>query len=78
MTTQQTPTKSEPRSGLRPIYVISPSGAISDEARLASAIENLAHAGFAVKLDRSARSQYQRFAGRDEVRASSFGRAAGQ
>ena len=78
MTNQQSPLKPEPCSGLRPIYVISPSGAIADGTRLASAIENLARAGFAVKLDRSARSQYQRFAGRDEVRAASFGRAASQ
>lgn len=61
-----------------PIYVISPSGAVLDNERLKSARTNLARAGFAVKLDRTAVKRFQRFAGRDEDRAASFERAAKQ
>ncbi len=63
---------------LEPIYVISPSGAVASNGRLERAAANLQQAGYRLKFDRAVRSQYQRFAGRDEVRAASFDRAAQQ
>ena len=78
MTTKIASPKADRSSGLIPVYAISPSGAVTDEARLANAIGNLAQAGYAVKADRALRSRYQRFAGRDEVRAAAFDRAARQ
>lgn len=61
-----------------PIYVISPSGAVTDTVRLNAATANLAHAGFRLEFDRGALKQHQRFAGRDDERAASFDRAARQ
>lgn len=61
-----------------PVYVISPSGAVTDTVRLEAATANLAAAGFKLRFDRSALKQHQRFAGRDEERAASFTRAAQQ
>jgi muramoyltetrapeptide carboxypeptidase len=63
---------------LEPIYVISPSGAVPSDGRLELAAAHLKQAGYRLKFDRAVRSQYQRFAGRDEVRAASFDRAAEQ
>jgi muramoyltetrapeptide carboxypeptidase len=58
------------------LYVFSPSGAVPADGRLEHARANLARAGFAVRLDRSALAQHQRFAGSDAVRLASFARAA--
>lgn len=60
----------------RSIYAISPSGAVEDAGRIRRAVAHLTQLGFSVKLDRSALSVHQRFAGRDETRAESFARAA--
>ena len=58
------------------IYAISPSGAVEDPAAITRAAERLSSHGFPVTLDRSALAVHQRFAGRDEARASAFERAA--
>jgi muramoyltetrapeptide carboxypeptidase len=76
--TLQTPLAPDQKQTLEPIYVISPSGAVTSDARLDCATANLKRVGFQLKLDRAVRSQYQRFAGRDEVRAAAFDRAAAQ
>lgn len=60
------------------IYAISPSGAVPADGRLEHARANLAHAGYALRLDRTALRQKQRFAGSDRERAGAFERAAGQ
>ncbi len=59
----------------RSIYAISPSGAIEDPDRIRRAVAHLSQIGFSVKLDRSALSKHQRFAGTDKARAGAFDRA---
>jgi muramoyltetrapeptide carboxypeptidase len=60
------------------INLISPSGAVPDEARLRQACGHLASLGFEVRLDRSALARDKRFAGTDRARAGAFARAAAQ
>ncbi len=61
-----------------PVYLISPSGAVSRAAPLERSLENLRRAGFEPVLDRAALRRRQRFAGSDEQRAGAFVRAAAQ
>lgn len=60
------------------IYIISPSGAVGDPARLAVAAQRLRALGFHVATDRSARAVHERFAGTDRQRLAAIGRAVRQ
>ncbi len=60
------------------IFVISPSGAIDDAARLNRGIESLATLGFHALADRAALARDRRFAGTDATRLAAFTRAAQQ
>jgi muramoyltetrapeptide carboxypeptidase len=60
------------------IYAISPSGATRDPERLRRAADHLGQSGYAVRFDRAAFAQSQRFAGTDAQRAAAFSRAAAQ
>lgn len=63
--------------GAGQLYVISPSGAVADGARLTRARRLLHRHGFRVTLDPHARARWQqRFAGDDGTRLSAFDRAA--
>lgn len=57
------------------IYLISPSGAISDPESLVRARANLKALGYGTTLDRTALAVHQRFAGTDAQRLAAFGRA---
>ncbi|MGB7181367.1 MAG: LD-carboxypeptidase [Burkholderiaceae bacterium] len=59
-----------------PVYVISPSSAVTNTEGLPVAARHLEQLGFDVTFDRAARSRYQRFAGTDSARADAFMRAA--
>ncbi|MEK9719703.1 MAG: LD-carboxypeptidase, partial [Quisquiliibacterium sp.] len=69
--------KAQPVAGT-PVYLISPSGAISADAPLERALATLRAAGFAPVLDRAAGKVRQRFAGSDAERLGAFARAAKQ
>ncbi len=60
------------------IYLVSPSGAVPDEAVIERAGENLKALGFRTKLDRAALLREQRFAGTDAQRLAALTRAAAQ
>lgn len=59
-----------------PLYVLSPSSAVSDPAMFTVAKARLNDYGFEVTLDQEAQGRVSRFAGTDEQRAESFSRAA--
>ena len=61
-----------------PIYLISPSGAVSDPARARQAAGILDALGHPCSFDPAALKRSQRFAGTDAQRAGSFTRAAAQ
>lgn len=65
----------EPQQSL---YLISPSGAVSDPARARAAAGVLQTLGWRTRFDPAAMRRSQRFAGSDESRAGSFARAAAQ
>ncbi len=59
-----------PSDPQRPVYLISPSGAVGEEAPVDAALSHLRASGFEPVLDRTALSRSQRFAGTDAQRAS--------
>jgi len=58
------------------VYVVSPSGAVQDAARLRRAASHLRQAGFDVTFDPAAFRRSQRFAGTDAQRIAALERAA--
>lgn len=60
------------------VYLISPSGAVTDPERARAAAAVLAGCGHPNRFDPAALRRSQRFAGSDEARAAAFGRAAAQ
>lgn len=58
------------------LYLLSPSGALPDPAKLALAEKRLTKMGFKVKIDKAADAKHLRFAGTDKQRAQAFSRAA--
>lgn len=59
-----------------PLYIISPSSAVSDPSMFEVATARLNDYGFDVVLDQDAKAKVTRFAGTDEQRAEAFSRAA--
>ncbi|CAK7005767.1 MAG: Murein tetrapeptide carboxypeptidase [Kerstersia gyiorum] len=62
----------------RAIYVMSPAGAIRDQAELLRGADYLRSLGFEVTLDPAAAGRYQRFSGTDDERLAAFERAMAQ
>lgn len=60
------------------IYIISPSGAVSDPDRLKLAGRNLRKLGLQIRLDRQAGGHHQRFGGTDEQRLAAISRSLSQ
>jgi muramoyltetrapeptide carboxypeptidase len=58
------------------IYVYSPSGAVRDKTAFRRGVKRLTALGHQVEIDEAALSRHQRFAGEDETRLASIGRAA--
>lgn len=75
---QDLPTETRPNPEEVPIYLISPSGAVTDPDRARSASAVLAACGHPNRFDRAALRRSQRFAGSDDARAGAFARAAAQ
>ncbi|HEY9280866.1 MAG TPA: LD-carboxypeptidase [Eoetvoesiella sp.] len=62
----------------RGIYLISPSGAVSEPSALALAQERLAELGFKTKVDKAALLVHERFAGSDKERLAGIERSLKQ
>lgn len=62
----------------RGIYLISPSGAVADPARIDTARQRLKEMGFKTALDRTALAVHERFAGTDKQRLACIARALRQ
>jgi len=62
----------------RGIYLISPSGAVSDPSQLEQARQGLAGLGFKTAVDRAALAVHERFAGTDRQRLAGIARALKQ
>ena len=56
--------------------LFSPSGAVTQSARLKRAVKNLAALGFDATIDEAALARHQRFAGADDVRLAALHRVA--
>lgn len=70
------PVEKEPYADKLGLYLISPSGALTEPKRLSIAQKKLTNLGFDVRIDKAAAGKYLRFAATDDERAKSFSRAA--